>query len=101
MRRASPPASTAAMTRSGFIITAAVALGLGPGFINRNRLRIEDDAFDTTKRSEAAAFCPADQGEVRLARQIHPPRREARAADQDRDLHAHDLDDHFRGQAPS
>src|ERR1700722_12046739 len=99
MRRASPPASTTAMMCSG--IARYARLGTLRSFLDCRRIGIKDNALGATQRNKAAAFCTTDQSEVRLTRQIHAPGRKAVAADQNRDFHAHDLDDHFRCQPTS
>src|SRR5258705_12767441 len=86
--------------RSGVVVAVDFAAKPPAPLVDRARIGIEDDAFDTAQRSEAAPLCPADQGKVHLTRQVHAPSRKARTADQDRNPHAHDLDDHFRGQPP-
>ena len=63
--------------RSGVVVAVHLAAKPPAFFVDRARIGIEDDAFDTAQRSETAPLCPADQGKVHLTRQVHAPSRKA------------------------
>src|SRR5688500_5803668 len=64
------------------------------------RVGVEDDAALAGERDEALALGAADEREIGLARELDSPGGEARARDQDRDLHLHGLEHHLAGEPP-
>src|SRR5215204_999703 len=70
---------------------AAVLGGLG---LDVGQVLVEYDALLARERDKALSARAADQGEARLAGEIHPPGREAGARDKDRNAHPDRLDDH-------
>src|SRR5215470_13548474 len=80
MRRASPPARTRPRVGGASIVMhRRFAPVLGALFLDVGKILIEHDAVFAGERDEAFAARTADQGEVRLARQLDAPGGEARA----------------------
>src|SRR5690554_5089605 len=97
MRRDCPPARSTPQT-SGVIAARPLAIRL-PRLVFTRKVGIKDDSLFPRKGDEAAAPRATDQGQARLARQFHPPGREARTGNQDGNAHLHRLDHHFGGEA--
>src|SRR5207302_721624 len=101
MRRASPPASTSPKVDGTSVVMRGCLAPMPGGFIlDVTQVLVEHDARLAGERDEAFAARAPDQCEAGLAGELHPPRGEAGARDEDRDAHAHRLDHHLGGQPP-
>src|SRR5262245_19197055 len=98
MRRAWPPARTSPKVG----VSVVMHRGLAPMFraflLDQPEVLVEHDAVLPREGDEALPAGAPDQGEAGLARELHPPGREARPRHQDGNAHAHGLDDHLGGQ---
>src|SRR3954471_6307171 len=96
IRRARPPAST---TPGMSVIVAFALAPVSSGFLlDVVEVLVVDDALLAGERNEALAAGAPHQRQADLPRQLDAPRREPGARDEDRDAHAHRLDDHFGGE---
>src|SRR5262249_42601281 len=96
MRRARPPARTAPTVGAGSDVIASGLAAMAHAFLlHEFQALVEHDALGPRQSDETLAPDPPDQGEARLPRKLDAPRGETRPRYEDRNAHAHGLDDHF------
>src|ERR1044071_9008031 len=78
IRRASPPARTRPSVPTSVVMHRSFPPVLGAFLFDVGEVLVEHDAAFAGERGEALAAGPADQRQVRLARKLHAPGREAR-----------------------